>query len=307
MSKYTTELRYICEALAGEDESVGYDSISEVITKALPKLFDFDFPIFDEAYRQVLERKIVKHYYTREICAETVGLWKLYLDTKLNEIMPYYNQLYTTELISYNPLYDIDLHREHSKAGNENGSGSNASQTASTHNSQYAETGSYDRTVQSADERNYTGSSNMTRNFDGDYSESGENLEAYSDTPNNKLSNVTQLDYLTTLTKDTYSNQKSSDEDTTEHNQHIDDTTRNYSENVHEDTQRNTSENATNNESKNGNYTSTVATTESYIENITGSTGGMTYAKKISEFRKNILNIDMMIINELSDLFFGLW
>ena len=29
--------------------------------------------------------------------------------------------------------------------------------------------------------------------------------------------------------------------------------------------------------------------------------------KLISEYRKNLLNIDMQIIEELSDLFFNLW
>ena len=87
MSKYTTELRYICEMYAG-GESKGYSDVNKVIQAAIPKVFDFDFPIFDEAYRNVLCTKILKHYYTREIAAETVGLWKLWLDTKMNEIMP---------------------------------------------------------------------------------------------------------------------------------------------------------------------------------------------------------------------------
>ena len=104
MSKYTTELRFILEAYAGLDESEGNDNVNEIITKALPKLFNFDFPIFDEAYREVLERKIVRHYYTREIGFETIGLWKLKLNMVMNEIMPFYNKLYETELLKFNPL-----------------------------------------------------------------------------------------------------------------------------------------------------------------------------------------------------------
>ena len=112
MSKYTTEVRYICETLAGLSESVGYADIEQVIKNCLPKVFDFNFPIFDESYRSVLETKILRHYYTREIGLETVGLWKLKLSTKLNEIMPYYNKLYKSELIEFNPLYDVELIRE---------------------------------------------------------------------------------------------------------------------------------------------------------------------------------------------------
>jgi len=112
MSKYTTEVRYICEHFSGLSESVGYNDVEQVIKNCLTKVFDFNFPIFDESYRTVLETKILRHYYTREIGLETVGLWKLKLNTKLNEIMPFYNQLYKSELIDFNPLYDVELTRE---------------------------------------------------------------------------------------------------------------------------------------------------------------------------------------------------
>ena len=86
MAKYTTELRSICEVYAGYNEEQGYNNVNDVIKKALPKIFDFDFPIYDENYRSVLETKIVKHFYTREIGYETVGRWKLALDERLNLI-----------------------------------------------------------------------------------------------------------------------------------------------------------------------------------------------------------------------------
>ena len=86
MSTYTTEVRYICENYAGEKESVGYDNVQNVLNRSWDKVFDFDFPIFDEEYKPVLCKKILKHYYTREICEETVGLWKLRLDARMNEI-----------------------------------------------------------------------------------------------------------------------------------------------------------------------------------------------------------------------------
>ena len=111
MSKYTTEVRFICETLAGLDESVGGDSVETIISSSREKIFNFNYPIFDPTYKATLETKILKHYYTREIAHETVGLWKLRLNTKLNEIMPYYNQLYNSELLEFNPLYDTDVSR----------------------------------------------------------------------------------------------------------------------------------------------------------------------------------------------------
>lgn len=118
MSKYTTEVRFICETSAGLDSSAGQSSVDKILSDSWAKIFNFDFPIFDEDYRSVLCIKILKHYYTREIGLETVGLWKLKLETKLNEIMPYYNKVYESVALEYNPLHDTDYYREHKGSGN---------------------------------------------------------------------------------------------------------------------------------------------------------------------------------------------
>ena len=115
MSKYTTEVRWICESYYNQNNNDphGYNFVETILDTAAPLVFSFNFPIFDENYRIPLEKKILRHYYTREICEETVGLWKLRLEDKLNLIMPYYNKLYESELLRFNPLYDVDLRREH--------------------------------------------------------------------------------------------------------------------------------------------------------------------------------------------------
>ncbi len=125
MSKYTTEVRFICENSAGLSESEGANNVDSILDKCWNKVFNFDFPIFDENYRQVLCRKILKHYYTREIAHETVGRWKLALNAKLNEIMPYYNQLYKSELLEFNPFYDVDLTRSREGSGTSNKTSTN--------------------------------------------------------------------------------------------------------------------------------------------------------------------------------------
>lgn len=176
MSKYTTEVRYICETASGLEESVGLGDVNQVISKALPKIFDFDFPIFDESYRTVLETKIIKHFYTREIGVETVGLWKLRLDTKLNEIMPYYNKLYKSELIEYNPLYTHDLYKDHKGEGTNKGSSV----------------------------------------LDGTTTNNGTSWNKYSDTPQGTVSNIDNDTYLTNASKDTVDNKTKQDNTTTD-------------------------------------------------------------------------------------------
>lgn len=139
MSTYTTQLRYICEQYAGRTESADYKETPAVIAAALPKLFDFEFPLYDPAYKKTLETKIVHHYYFREIGAETAAQFKFMLARTLNEIMPYYNQLYKTADLEFNPFYDVDYYKEHegsdhaSKLKTETGSGhSSESQNGTT-------------------------------------------------------------------------------------------------------------------------------------------------------------------------------
>ena len=117
MSKYTTELRYVCEVESGLVESKGFNSIETILANSRASIFNFPYPIFDETYRPVLETKILRHYYTRELCTETVGLWKHFLSVRMNEIMPYYNKLYESETLQFNPLMDTNLTKDHSGSG----------------------------------------------------------------------------------------------------------------------------------------------------------------------------------------------
>ena len=111
MSKYTTQVRLICESLLNLNENVVSNGVDDVLEQTWDKVFTFKFPIFDEAYRKELCIKILRHFWTREIAHETYGAWKLRMETKLCDIMPYYNQLYKSELLEFNPLYDVDFTR----------------------------------------------------------------------------------------------------------------------------------------------------------------------------------------------------
>lgn len=51
----------------------------------------------------------------------------------------------------------------------------------------------------------------------------------------------------------------------------------------------------------------TINNTEDYLESVKGKQGTQSYASMILEFRETFLNIDMMVINDLSDLFMNIW
>lgn len=279
MSKYTTEMRYICETEAGLSESVGYSKIKDVIAKAIPKIFDFDFPIFDENYRNVLETKILKHYYTREIGLETYGLWKLKLDTKLNEIMPFYNQLYKSALLEFNPLYEVD----YSKTGNRDSSGTrdNTENNSESYDESIDYNESRDESTTNSNDGTLTkGTTTTTTNY-------------YSDTPQGAISNVIDGTYLTNATYNVVGNTGS---DNTSNSGSVDSDVSSKSKNEKDGNRRGS-------KSSNSNLTDT----ESYLESVRGKMSSKSYSTLLMEYRETFINIDMMLIEELSDLFFGLW
>lgn len=108
MSKYTTELRYICENLY-DGQNHDETDVDDIIAYSATLIFNFDFPVIDESYKMYLAEKIIRHFYTQEIAYETVGLWHLKLKTKMQEIMPYYLQLYKSAQLDFDPFNDVDV------------------------------------------------------------------------------------------------------------------------------------------------------------------------------------------------------
>ena len=79
MSKYTLELRYMYE-----DKNF--------------KLFDFPYNLYDNDLKPWFEEKFYQHFMFYEIGFDTIGMFKQRLMSKLNDIFPYYKQLYETEI-----------------------------------------------------------------------------------------------------------------------------------------------------------------------------------------------------------------
>ena len=108
MAKYTIQVRTICENAAGLDHHVDVDDIEEVLDNSWDKIFDQDiyenltFRQYygreeyyeDFALGETICKNILREFYTREIGAETVGLWKLWMNSRLSENGAYISQLY---------------------------------------------------------------------------------------------------------------------------------------------------------------------------------------------------------------------
>ena len=213
--------------------------------------------------------------------------------------MPYYNQLYKSELIEFNPLYDVELTRERKIEGTgtkdtENGesrNGENHADTSQSSTNNINENGVDNGTV------NGTADGTQNQNTSG----SGTNM--YSDTPQGAITDLQAGKYLTNATVDSATN-----------------TFAGASHDSTRQTSENTRNNATNTDgstdsSNDGDYSSnmdgysntTLSNTEDYLEHVIGSNGGESFSKRLLDYRATFINIDMMVINELEELFFGLW
>lgn len=252
MSKYTTEVRFICEQVSGLEESKGYNDTEEIIEAARPHIFDFDYPFFDPAYKPILERKILDHYYTREIAYETYGLWKQKLRAKMREIMPYYNKLYESELIKFNPLYTEDIRVDGNRISN-------------------GETGGQDVGVAGGTDTRADNRKNNT-------------WDLYSDTPQGAVNGILGAEDEPSIGKNGYLTN---------------------ARHTFGDTDGSTGS-TTYGRTDTTNYGKTTKDDSTYWETIQGYRGFIP-SKSLLEYRKTFLNIDMMIIKDLEELFFLLW
>lgn len=307
MSKYTTEVRYICEQKAGLEESVGFNNINSVLDKSWDKIFTTNWEIFDESYRKILCEKILRSYYTREICAETVGLWQLWLDSTLCEIMPMYNQLYKTTIYEFNPLYNTDMTTTFTKTVT-----GNDSKTTTGNNNKWNDVSNYNKNTKTddyivKDSSKTESTSKGNTNLKSSNNDTSAETNKFNDTPQGGVNGIESGNYLTDIRmiSRTGTTTNSSDENSTSSlNGTYTNENLNKGTTVNEGTNRsNTSERGTTNASETG----TSETTETWTEQVMGKNNSENYGQLLVEFRKSIINIDKMIIDELKPLFMQLW
>lgn len=72
------------------------------------KIFDFEYPLSEKIDREDFECQILNHFIMRRIGQETFTAFQLFLENKLNEILPYYNIMFDS-LIDYNLFNDGEV------------------------------------------------------------------------------------------------------------------------------------------------------------------------------------------------------
>lgn len=91
------------------------------------EIFDFDYPIFDEKYRSVLEEKFINHFYFREIGFETISRFKHHLKSQLNLLMPIYNKMYNACNLELRILDNYEIKESFEKSSSASRTGINES------------------------------------------------------------------------------------------------------------------------------------------------------------------------------------
>lgn len=338
MAHYTTQVRTICETIAGLSDSVGYTDVETVLNNSWDKIFT-PFDIYDETHRADLCKKILRHYYMDEIAFETYGLWQLAINTKLIEIMPQYNSLYKASAEIINPLYNKNLTRQYDGSSTGKSKDTRTDNLTDTSSATTTATGTDTRTdnltdtnggsvVTKSDSKRTDALKAVTDNTStstttSSASNNSSNDSFTSDTPQGSLSDVKAGKYMTNASIGTSTGSTSgNDKNDTNSNNTVSNTgtvsnagTDTVTDNrtlTKTGTVKNTSTDNTTSDStltKTGTVVNdgSDSRTDAHTETVSGYDGSDIQGELLAKYSKSIINIDMMIISDLSDMFMQIW
>ena len=262
MAMFTTTIQTMLKNWSESHE------INQQIEDGKSHVFDDSWKIVDDDYTNVLQTKILRHYYMREIGFETPALFILKLNTELSEIAPKYTMLYNA-LNSFKdkPLGNIDVTETQTETGTGNSVTNSTGTTEGTSNTKTSSTS--------------TGEQNSTGNGNSDA------WQTSNDTPQGGLNGLETNKYLSSAV----------------HNKSTTEQTNNSSSNATSTGK----EEGTSNTKSSAESNATTNTTSEYVKKIIGKNSGSDSIDTFQKLYTNYLNIDRMLLDELEPLFMGLW
>lgn len=228
-------------------------------------VWDFDYPSFyKDEKKTAFEQLVLDHYRFRQIGMETPGRWLHSFRTRIREIMPYYIQLYETVELMASVEDPFKAY--------------DLTETFTKHTTGK---GSSTDTVDSESEGSLTRNESSDRSGTTSTSRSNAKQHKFSNTPQGSISNL-----------DSYMTEASEDNDTeTENNTN----TETASVKVTTDSSDTVKTTSTGEHDTEG--------SETYELKRFGNIGVQPLGQEIEVYRKALINVDMMVINELNDLF----
>lgn len=82
--------------------------VPDLAKEGRAKIFNFDYPLTNKINKEKFECMILNHFLMRRINFETVLIFQIQLENKLNEIMPFYNKLF--ESIDGWNIFEDEIH-----------------------------------------------------------------------------------------------------------------------------------------------------------------------------------------------------
>lgn len=228
-------------------------------------LWAFEYPSYYKGEeKKAFEQKVIDHYRFRQIGQETPARFLHYFRTRIKEVMPYYIQLYKSQEV---------MQALEDPFGNVDITETFEQETTGT------SSGSVNGTTSATSSTINSGTASHDKATELKHTENHNKM--FSDTPQGSIQNISEY-----LTEHNYETAHDNDDAT----ETVVSETSATSEGTASGTERTTSQGS-------------EAGTVKHTLTRKGNQGVNTYAHDMKELRETFLNIDMMIINELKDLF----
>ena len=267
-------------------------------------VFTFDYDFYgNEEEKQQFEKLFIQHYYFHEIGFETPERFKHQLKAKLDLIAPYYQQLYQTE---WNRVRTVDemmtsKNLKETTEHKQSVTGENETESQGSSSSHQSDSMNQSSTSSGTNKNTSSGTNNSTS--------TGTNTS--SSTTNEKQSNLTDGvaqaslsdGYLTAVGES--SNHSSGEATNTTSGESNNSTDITINSNDTTDTTNNSQGTAEQSGKTTGSNKQEL--TESTTFTSIGDIGIQTPAYAITEWRKILININQLMIDECKDLFMKLY
>lgn len=270
MATYTMPLKAYIESWSQTISPA--PSVSSIIETGRTHLFDFDYPFFDETKKKQFETDFIRNFYTREIGFETEGLFKFKLETWLSINMPYWNQMFQSELIEFDPLTNSKRDTTNNQTID-----STSEITGDEEHNDHATTGN-----------DMTGT--VTDKDTGTVTDNNFNRKLHSDTPDSRLEITTNdgqgvIEYASDIDENNANNQRT----------------------LNTQNQRTLNTHVGGNNDSNGGINQHQNATNNQTNDTTihseGKIGVQSYSKMLAEYRDTFLRIEKQIFAEMNELF----
>lgn len=270
------------------DQATQYEqglTSKQKIEKGRRNIFREDYEI-PKHHKESFETNFIRHFYFKEIGFETEERFLFELDSWLLLNMPYWNKMYESVDLEYNPLYNVDLKKDLDSDKNTNKQELRKVDTLLENDADA--TADTNSTVK----ENVEDVGNRKQNIDA----TEKNKDLREDTPDDRLNIINDANIIETASEIKQNDNKKDVSDVTDTNSTRD------SEGVgtsHSDTRSHLT-------SKGNNKDDFTADKDEKLksqEHIYGKQGDVTYAQLIKEHREAILNIEKMIFDSMKELF----